>query len=301
MACSGAAPAPDEPLDGEREAPGGPAAPPPLTAMPAMPAGSDGATRSAGLTALAAELDRAWKALGQQKPKPVHFLSYAVYDRDTVTIMARDGALVVSTAERERRLVVDVRVGEERVDTRRPDRGTHGTPLPLDDDVVALRTVVWHATDRAYREAVDKQREREAQRKKGPVPPSPVFSDAKPVVHLEAPATRQVDRAAWEDRLRTLSGRLRDAGHEGYVSFVAEAGNRWLVSSEGTAVQTGRTAARVYANTDHSAGVTHASTAGALPAPTWCRDQPEPGADRRRQHRRRQPDHRHPFVRRRPR
>jgi predicted Zn-dependent protease len=269
LACSGAARSPDDPV-GDEPAPGAPLAPPPLVTLAPL---ASQAPASPVLGALQGELTRAWSELRKQKTKP-YFLSYTAYEWDSVTIGARDGALEASEAERQRRLLIDLRIGDFAFDSTHPEkterydfRHQHGVYLPIDDEPMALRAAAWEGTNAAYRRAVQRFRRLEEMKKKGELASAaPDFSPEKPVIHREPPAVLEVDRAEWEERVRALSRRFRDGKVRGQVSFHARAGNRWLASSEGTRVQAGETLYEVFISTGEASAPFAAASAAGLPS-----------------------------------
>lgn len=268
LACAGAGRTPDDPL-GDQPPPGEPLPPPPLVPLP--PAGK--APASVVLGALDGELGRAWKELGKQKTRP-YFLSYAAYDEDEVAMTGENGVLAASTAQRARRLLIDVRIGDPAFDSTHPAkterweyRRQDSVEAPIDDDPVALRAVAWEATQDSYRRAAQRYRRLLDMRAKGDLTPAvPDFSPAPVVVHLEPPVALEADVAGWESRVRALSARFREAKVSGHVSFGAEAINRWLVNSEGTRVQTGATRFRVFIHTGKTSVPFTAATAAGLPS-----------------------------------
>lgn len=147
--------------------------------------------------------------------------------------------------------------------------------LPLTDDKAAVQTVAWLATSRAYQRAVQvlqdkeqrerRQRERAAARARsagprpapgGPGPPpakrtprqrpgvrprprQPVYSAAKPVRLVGPRARLPLFRHAWRKRLRRDSAEFRRFPwlRETALMLAAHAGNRTMVTSEGTVLQ----------------------------------------------------------------
>jgi TldD protein len=195
------------------------------------------------------------KELKEQDPAP-YFIAYEVHDRSNVFIEARNGALVGSNSNRFRVLDVDVRVGDHKFDSDHPSaRGadtrfsSSAVALPVEDDPAALRSVAWKATEQRYKTAAERFVQLKTRRNVdvGPEDKSDDFSREKPVVLTESPATITVDVPAWEARIRALSARFREATdiYQSNVTFNAGTQNRWLVTSEGSLVQTARPAVRV--------------------------------------------------------
>jgi len=237
--------------------PGAPAKPP--AAVRVDPRSGAGAPQPPGLSALQEELKRGMKELSSRGKPPPYFIAYEVHDRHETNVMASYGALVQSTARHSRILDVDVRVGDYKLDSTHAIRSNdfdftseisgHPVPLPLGDDPLALRTVAWSETDRRYEQAAERLVKIRTQRtlKVAEDDPSDDFSREKAVTYFGTPATLTVDVPSWEQRLRRLSSRFRGQAEilDSDVTMQASSANRWLLNSEGTAVQTGRNYVRV--------------------------------------------------------
>jgi predicted Zn-dependent protease len=193
---------------------------------------------------LARELDRAKNELARADP-PVYYLAYTVTERRRVVIAAASGALATSVESRDRVLDVDLRVGDRHLDNthsvEEAGRFDGVTPLPLEDDQLALESALWLATDSAYLRAQTDltsarahQSLRVAQHSS-----SDDFSVAPPVRHFEPIVALDVDRPAWEERVRRYSALLTSGRAErAEVELGIEGSTRWLVSSDGTRLQT---------------------------------------------------------------
>ncbi len=223
------------------------------------PRAGAGVPQPAGFAALQEELRRGMKDLSARGKPPPYFIAYEVHDRNETNVMASYGALVQSTARRSRILDVDVRVGDYKLDSTHAIRSNdfdfsseitgHPVPLPLTDDPLPLRTVAWSETDRRYEQAAERLVKIRTQRtlKVAEDDPSDDFAREKPVTYFGAPASLTIDVPAWEQRLRRLSSRFRGQAEilDSDVTLQASSANRWLLNSEGTAVQTGRNYVRV--------------------------------------------------------
>jgi TldD protein len=234
--------------------PGHPVTGPAFT-LGGAPAG--GKADNAGLAALEAELQRGMKELKEQDPPP-YFIAYEVHATTSVNIEARDGALSTSQQSRSRGLDVDVRVGSHKFDSNHPLRargfdpgafGNSSVSLPLEDDPVALRAVAWKTTEQRYKTAAERFVTLKTKRNVDVAgdDKSDDFSQEQPVVVTEPLAKLVVDVPAWEARIRALSARFRQAPDllQSNISFSATSQDRWLITSEGSRVQSGRPAVRV--------------------------------------------------------
>ncbi len=223
-------------------------------------AGGDNAADQKLIKLLDNELSYSLQHLQMSDGTKPYYLAYTVTDERTVSISARFGALVGNDAGEDRTLDVDVRVGDYKVDNTHKIRGGGfgfdpsdffggATALSLADDSDAIRHAIWLATDRAFKSAAKKY-QRVVTNLKTKVEEddkSDDFSKESPSVHSEPETTLTIDRDAWADRVRRVS--LIAVGHpliyNSQVSFSASVENRYLVTSEGSKIQTGRKLLRV--------------------------------------------------------
>ena len=116
------------------------------------------------LQAMQAELERSMDALAGEEVPP-YFLSYEITELRNVGTSAAFGALTASGDSRRRGLDVDLRVGDYKLDNTRQIRGARNTlpislwmslvAVPVEDDVDAIRSVLWRETDRQYKRALE--------------------------------------------------------------------------------------------------------------------------------------------------
>jgi len=206
------------------------------------------------LDTMSTELQRAFTSLGKQTPAkkdagkqlPPYFLSYTASDATMVSIRAQFGALVDSSSNHVRVADVQVRLGDRTLDN------THGThrayavnsvQLPLNDDRDAISRTLWVATNAGYGNALDNylRVKTEAEVRAKEEDSSPDFSQETPQVHLGTPAPPvAVDRAAWEQRVRSLSRIFREFPdvYQNAVMLTAQNETDYFVSSEGSRIIT---------------------------------------------------------------
>jgi TldD protein len=211
------------------------------------------------LESMDAELHRAMSSLGSAdpaQPKP-YFISYAVSDADNINIAAQYGAITASTESRRRMADVQVRLGSPEQDNTHGDHRSSAlttVPLPVTDDRAALARSLWFATNRGYGRALDgflkvkteqqvRAREEDASgdfsiETTQPSGPSAILPAAPPL---------SVGRAAWESRLRDLSGLFEQFPDVFFnsVSLSASTETDYFVSSQGTRVATPSHVARL--------------------------------------------------------
>lgn len=222
------------------------------------------------LTALQEELQRAQKILKQKGDPAPYLISYQVTETSQTIITAQYGALQNTDSYRVRLLDVDVRVGEYQLDnTHRGGGGGGGysggggaIPISNENDLDAIKSSLWMATDQKYRAAQERliQIKTDQAVKVEEEDKSADLSRETPQTAIIAtPEIGKLDRAEWEKRLKMLSAAFNKypAILSSNVSFNADATTKYLVNSEGSALQHGNTRARltVYARTKAEDGM----------------------------------------------
>jgi hypothetical protein len=180
--------------------------------------------------------------------KKPYFISYRVVDSDSASVSASFGALNHSTSSRSRRLIVDVRVGDYKLDnshffTFDFDMGTrlrifNGTAqLPLEDDYKEIRRQLWLATDATYKKAVeDLSKKRGLLESRSRDDESDDFSKVHAAVtSYELPSVK-VNVSDWEKETRALSELFRQMPdiQTSLVTFNCFNGFTRFLTSEGT-------------------------------------------------------------------
>ncbi len=210
------------------------------------------------LDTMEAELHRAMGSLGNsatdatQQPKP-YFLSYAVSDSDSRSISAQFGAINGSRENHRRIADVQVRLGTPAEDNTHGDHRNSALttiPLPLTNDTEAISRTLWFATNRGYGKALDGylkvKTEQQVRAKEEDA--SADFSAETPASAILPPSPALViDTAAWETRLRELSGLFKQYPDVFFNNVTLEASTEtdYFVSSEGTKVATPNHVARL--------------------------------------------------------
>jgi TldD protein len=237
---------------------------------PAARANSNAAAASAAKPEIAAAV------------KP-YFLSYYVADAQNVSINAQYGAITSSNETHSRTADVQVRLGSPLLDNTHDAHRTSALttlPLPLTDDRAAIERTLWYATNRGYGKALDalEKVKTEQQVRAKEEDSSADFSAEKPTDDvLPVEPALSVDRAAWESRLREISGVFRAYPHIFYDMAILQASHEtdYFVSSEGSRVAEPNQVARlvVVARTRASDGMDlyrdetfEADSTGNLPA-----------------------------------
>ncbi len=214
-------------------------------------------SNAALMDTMEAELHRAMGTLGSNadgssEPKP-YFLSYAVSDSDGMSMAAEFGAMTGSHESRRRTADVQVRLGTPAEDNTHGDHRNSALttiPLPLTDDREAIARSLWFATNRGYGKALDSylkvKTEQQVRAKEEDASADFSSEPATDAILPEAPALA-VDRAAWETRLRELSGLFKQYPDIFFDNVVLEASTEtdYFVSSDGTKVATPNHVARL--------------------------------------------------------
>ena len=218
-----------------------------LLAIPASPA------ETPILDVMSAELERSVEGLQDQDPPP-YFLSYEITESRRIFVSASFGALTGSVDSRRRQLDTDLRVGDYSFDSSHPVRGRSGrgfggrgggfsyVEVPVEDDPAAIRNVLWRSTDSAYKRAVEQltrvqsndQVAVEAEDQSGD------FSREKPQQASEPMVEIELDRGAWEEKVRRFSAPFSAYGNifGASVTLSVTGETRWYVNSEGARVRT---------------------------------------------------------------
>jgi predicted Zn-dependent protease len=190
-----------------------------LCCIPAQ-AQTDG-TGDVIMRAMRDEMQRSMKQLNTGNLEKPYFISYRVVDLQRDSVGATFGSLSQSNGFHVRRLTVDVRVGDYKLDNSHFfsfnfDMGArlrifNGTvELPLDDDYKEVRRQIWLATDAAYKKAVeDLSNKRGLLQAQNREDEADDFSREAPAVSSYDLPLVKLDRTAWESEARALSALFR--------------------------------------------------------------------------------------------
>ena len=221
---------------------------------------AQGSESSLLLQAMDEELQRSMTELGEKADPPPYFMSYAVTETEQTTLASSYGALRSSTSRRSRLLDIDVRVGDYQLDNTREVRGgmpfarlpafSRPVAIPLNDDVDAIKSVLWLHTDRRYKAAADQLVKVTANQAVtvDEEDASADFSREASEVAIGPLASVAIDEELWRQRLKEYSALLDSYPeiHESNATLTAVATNKYLVNSEGTRVQHGTVQVRVF-------------------------------------------------------
>lgn len=221
--------------------------------------------KSVLLTALENELSRSMRTLGEKGDPAPYFIGYDLTETRETGITASNGAIRESRSEFSRKLDIEIRVGDYRLDNSRPLRGSrsyYSSPsyrssldLPIEDDPDAIRSLIWLGTDRQYRSAVEQLIQVKANRAVNveEQDTSADFSRETPVREVLPLAIMKVSQSEWEEKIRRYSAVFTRWPQltQSFVTMRAVTLNKYTVNSEGTTVQHGTNHIRmfVYATT----------------------------------------------------
>lgn len=201
------------------------------------------------LRAMDAELQRTMDGLRDATPAP-YFVSYSITEVSSTLISASMGALDADVTSTRRILDVDLRVGSHRLDNTRSirgvafemGRGTRGVEMPLSDNETALRSVIWSATDKAYKSAAERYGKvvTNLQVKVKEEDSSADLSQESAQRYLETIQPLRFDTTLWRERARQLSSMCAGKEHilTGRVTFQAENLVKYFVNTDGSRIQT---------------------------------------------------------------
>ena len=195
------------------------------------------------LRAMQKELERSKSQLKLEQMAAPYYIDYRVVDLDGYLAEAAFGALRSNLRSRFRVVRVVVRVGDYKQDSFFRQGEGVADYMPLDDDELALRHLLWLATDRAYKAATEALAAKQAQLKQLTIEhPVDDFAHAEPVQFTGPLAQFDVDPAAWLENLQEASALYKtDPLLESIGSSLEfQAVNRFFVNSEGTVVRSGQ-------------------------------------------------------------
>jgi predicted Zn-dependent protease len=213
--------------------------------------------------ALEDEVKRAMGVLTQKGNPAPYFLSYQINETKAAQLRASLGALQFSYTDRQRILDIEVRVGDYNLDNTHQIRGQRGgggeqalnrpgsITMPLDDDIDALKSVIWLETDRRYKAAVERFINVQANRavRVEELDSSGDFSREKPEKSaLTVLKDASVDLPGWEKKLKAYSAMFKGVPEllDGQAGMTLSVNNQYFVNNEGTSVRHGTIQYRIY-------------------------------------------------------
>ncbi|HYP09605.1 MAG TPA: metallopeptidase TldD-related protein [Bryobacteraceae bacterium] len=206
------------------------------------------------LDILKQEMDRNFTLLKEKSDPAPYFISYSVSEQKTDFFAGTLGTLQSEGPNNNRIFDLSVRVGDRKLDNYHGTRGerpqfTTATLLPIDDVPDAIRRRVWLETDRVTRAATQRliNLRTSTQVRVEAEDTSDDFSKEEPSVYATAPKKFNVDAKTWQDAVRRWSGEFKSFPRvlSSGVSVRMFQETKYLVNTEGTRLQHGRTFARI--------------------------------------------------------
>lgn len=207
-------------------------------------------TASPVLAAAKEELTRSFSEL-QKQEVPAYYLSYQIQDIRKISIESSFGTLMQSSEGHSRIGAIDLRVGDYSLDNTHPLRGNMAgaglnqfsrIAMPVEDDALSIRNVLWLNTDHAYRQAAEQltRVKTNEQVKIAEEDKSSDFSKEEPSQAIEPLKKLEFDQKLWEEKLRRYTAPFRRYGdiYSARAVLSAEQNIRWFVASDGSMVQT---------------------------------------------------------------
>ncbi|MFT3708108.1 MAG: metallopeptidase TldD-related protein [Archangium sp.] len=201
------------------------------------------------LDAMVEELERSRVQLQLKENKAPYFVSYQMKDYEGRELVGRYGALFGEENTRDRKLAVDVRVGDYAYDSSTADDldfsfSTRGASYltrkvgPLDDSPSALKTALWLITDEKYKQALFnflKKKGEDVYSVDDPGRPASMSKEAA-VVKIAPRVDFTFGREHWLSVVRSASARLarEPAFFDSEVRVSGDRVVRYFVNSEGT-------------------------------------------------------------------
>ncbi|HEX6504549.1 MAG TPA: metallopeptidase TldD-related protein [Terriglobales bacterium] len=196
------------------------------------------------LQAMRAEMDRSQGKLQLEQMAAPFYIEFRIVDMDTLAADASFGALRTNLRTRVRFLRVVVRVGSYKQDSFFGQGQGVVELVPVENDVMALRHLIWLTTDQAYKAATEALSAKQAQLKQYHIDqPVDDFAHADPVQSIQPLVKLSLDAQPWLAMLQTVSGLYRsDPEIEAFTANLGfQAINRYFMNSEGTVVRSGQT------------------------------------------------------------
>lgn len=209
--------------------------------------------------AMQTEIKRSMSELKKQEFPP-YFISYNITDVEVMAIVASFGKILSSGENKSRVLDIDLRVGDYDFDNTHIIRGnpfnfgsTGGAiTLPLETDENAIRNMIWFATDRRFKNAIERYEKAITNKavKVAEEDLSADFSREKPITYTGKRNEFKVDTSKWSNLARELSGMFN--AHPlifgASVRFNTEIKHKYYVNTEGSKMSWSETNARIFVN-----------------------------------------------------
>ena len=211
------------------------------------------------LEAMKKEMKRTMDGLAKESTPP-YFLSYAVTETKTIRMNTVFGNVKSTEHTLSRILDIDIRVGNHELDNTHTIRGSRfefggggrGIELPMTNDEQALRSIMWNATDKLYKKAVERYGKVLTNRavKVKEEDSSADFSKQQAIESIENDQSFIVDSMQWIQKIKRMSSlfSVDPKIYTGEVFFQADIITKYFVSSEGTIIRQSEPNVRLFAS-----------------------------------------------------
>ncbi len=211
------------------------------------------------------EINRTMNGL-KDNPNPPYFISYYITETQSYRLAGTNGMIDIKNHDSSRMLDIQVRVGDYKFDNTHLIRGNPlnfnssmgRIELPFVDDEKAITNTMWFATDKAYKNAIERF-EKALTNSKVKVQEedtSADFSFEKPVVSIENGQLYRLNLDNYQDLIKRLSSKF--SKHKwilnSSVSFFGNSIRKIIVTSEGTKIQTYENYFYIFVNASTKAG-----------------------------------------------
>ncbi len=211
------------------------------------------------LDAAKKELERSMTELKNEE-NPPYYISYNITDSKKTRITSSFGDIKSNNSTNQRILDIDLRVGNYKFDNTHIIRGqsfsfSFGggmTLLPLGDNEKAIRSAIWYATDRTYKDAIERY-EKALTNKKVKVMEEDTSADFSHEIayHFRGKSIKyNLDLNKWKAKLKKLSALFNGYGwiYQGDVVLITEELTKYFVNSEGSDLSWDESYIRMYVN-----------------------------------------------------
>ena len=193
------------------------------------------------LTAMEQELKRSMKELKLEDYDKPYFMSYLIKENTVNQIMAKFGSLILSENSKTRELFVDVRVGDYQFDNSVNGKSgssssyKRNTLLPIENDIDAIRAIIWQITDDTYKKSLTQYFNKKAKKVQEVDKNNlPNFSKEKPSIYIGKELELVFDKREWEEKIKEISSIVKQYREldDSSITFTAQKETVFFINSE---------------------------------------------------------------------
>jgi predicted Zn-dependent protease len=214
----------------------------PLVAAAQTPPATKPGADDPVLRAMLAELERSKGKLQLKEMQRPYYIEYSVSDIQAYSGDATYGALRLEQGQRVRLLRAVVRIGDYTQDSYFGQGEGYIEIVPQENDELALRHVLWLATDAAYKNALEALTFKQSLLKDLVVEqPVDDFSREPAIQSIQPLVKNEADTKRWREVARSTSALFRrdPAVDSSEASFRVQINNRYFVNTEGSVTRRG--------------------------------------------------------------